>query len=117
MIAHRPAQARRERRFEIGFFIRKVVNGWLEYYKQFPPQRQPVSGLEPPPEEVVNQVSGPEGSRALAQDRSRSGGVDDGVHAQDGLGPGGGDPGPVGSTRVEFGFFVGTTTETTDEES
>ena len=114
MIAHRPAQARRERRFEIGFFIRKVVNGWLEYYKQFPPQRQPVSDLEPPPDEVVNQASALGGSHVRA--RSRRGTADDGVEPLDGAGPGGGDPGPIGSTRIEVGFFVGTTTETTGGE-
>lgn len=115
MIAHRPAQARTERRFEIGFFIRKVVNGWLAYYKQFPPQRQPVSGLEAPPEDVVNQGSASGGSHAMALARSRSGRSDEEVHAQDSPGVPSGDTGPVGSTRFEVGFFVSTTTESTGD--
>jgi len=116
MIAHRPAQARRERRFEIGFFIRKVVNGWLAYYKQFPPQRRPVGSLELPQEEAGRQASSTGGSHPVAMASSRRGTADDGVQPLDGPGPGGGDPGPIGSTRVEVGFFVGTTTETTGDE-
>lgn len=115
-----PRTHRRERRFELGFFVRKVVNGWVVFYKQFPPEkRYPVfeqlSGL------ARKEADAPDGGerRMLAMSSRGSGSTDSGdrtVTPQDSLGPGGGDPGPVGSTRVEAGLFASTTVESTDDD-
>lgn len=45
--APRRGRRGREKRFEIGFFLRKVVNGWLEYYKLFPPNASRETEAQP----------------------------------------------------------------------
>lgn len=121
-IETRPRTHRRTKRFEIGFFIRKVVNGWVVFYKQFPPEdRARVHAQEKglvPREPQEDQA--PEYGQPVMMAMSSQGSVstDPGgtVTPQDSLGPGGGDPGPVGSTRVEVGFFASTTVESTDDD-
>jgi hypothetical protein len=89
------------------------------YYKQFPSelpsisrqeQREDASETETPPRGVANAAAESSGS-------SRRGAGEGGVDAQDGTGKGAGDGGPVGGSRVEIGFFVSSTTESTESDS
>jgi hypothetical protein len=117
MTAHRPAKVRRERRFEIGFFVRKIVNGWVTFYKQFPPDRRAeVLSILRGQASEENALAPQLGKQLVARSHSDSGDVSSGdVTAHSGPGMGSGDPGPVGGTRVEVGFFAAVTT-TTDED-
>lgn len=99
-----PATRRTVRRWEFGVFIRKIVNGWLVYYKKFPPG----SGSDASEPQV----------RRLALESSQSGGggdLDGSVTTYSTAGKGSGDSGPVGETRVEAGFFLSSTTDTSTE--
>ena len=98
-----PSPKRTTRRWEIGFFVRKIVNGWLAYYKQFPSARNP-SGPSP---EL------PPGHDESGQAESLSVGV---VRPLSGHGMTGDDGGPVGQTRYEAGFFVQATTGTSESQ-
>lgn len=117
MTAHRPATAKRERRFEFGFFIRKIVNGWVAFYRQFPPEQRAsvftqVHG-RPAREDRSSEQTKP-GATALMH--SRTGETSDGeVLPLAGTGPVGGDPGPVGGTSYEAGFFARTLTSGSDD--
>lgn len=105
--SRRPATRKKVRRWEIGVFIRKIVNGWLAYYKKFPP------GSE-------SEAPGPAGALAYRSGSGSAGGDDletGGVSIQSGPGKGEGDGGPVGETRVETGVFLSSTTDTSGEPS
>jgi len=122
-IATRPKTHRRTKRFEIGFFIRKVVNGWVAFYKQFPPQHRArvhaqVMGLVP---QEPQGDDAPEygAQRMMAISAPASGDLTGGtVTTKSETGGGPGDGGPVGSTQYEIGFFATvSTTETSDGTS
>ncbi|MFP3939976.1 MAG: hypothetical protein ACLF0P_06705 [Thermoanaerobaculia bacterium] len=107
----RPATRRKVRRWEVGLFTRKIVNGWLAYYKKFPP------GSE-------SETPGPAGGIARHQ-RLSAGPAEGGggkanselsVSPQSGKSRTGGDGGPVGETSLETGAFASSTTETSDED-
>jgi hypothetical protein len=114
----RSAGRERVRRFELGVFVRKVVNGWVTFYKQFPPQdraqvhaRQQASARanNDPPEFGDNQM--------MMMAKPKTGDTTDGgVTQKSGTSPGSGDGGPVGSTRYEIGAFVSTTTTVSDDD-
>jgi hypothetical protein len=95
------------RRLEIGFFIRKIVNGRVVLEKQFPSHR---SSVTPSPESGTQGALVREAAPQSSQLEASPGG---GVTARSEHGKPGTEGGPVGGTRIEVGFFVGTTTETT----
>jgi hypothetical protein len=103
----RPVKSR-TRRFEIGFFARKILNGWIHYYRLFPPRRAASSREQParPP------AAPDQAPTALAM---MAGGdlLGDGVEQQGTPPMGNGDGGPVGGTSYEFGFMLSSTTEET----
>lgn len=117
MTEYRPARTTKERRLEIGFFIRKIVKGWLAYYKMFPPRSGHSKQSERPLDETPRNVLLAASSPARSALGAPSGDVDDRVDAQDGPGIGNGDPGPVGEARFEGGFFAEMTTHSTDGQS
>lgn len=97
----RPAPRRTERRWEIGFFIRKIVKGWLAFYKKFPQltrSGRPSSALQARSLETAEESEGTERSSPTLQPLSGHAMGDD-------------DPGPVGETSVETGFFLRSTTD------
>lgn len=103
---HHPAPRRTVRRWEFGFFIRKIVNGWLAYYKQFPP------GSRSEGQGATHRAVSAESPESGGQEPLFSGPVQPlSGHAQ-----GSGDGGPVGETSVEAGFFLSSTTDTTDDD-
>jgi len=121
--SHFPSTHRRVKRFEIGFFIRKIVNGWVTFYKQFPPEHRArvhaqVKGLVP---KEPQGDDAPEygAQRMMAISAPGTGDVaGGGVTTKSETGGGPGDGGPVGSTRYEIGFFAtSATTETSDGSS
>lgn len=116
MTVNRPATTRTVRRFEIGFFVRRIVNGWVVFYKQFPPEdRAAVHARETghTREEIQSDEPVERPIMAMAHAGHRDA-ADGGATTQGGAGIGAGDGGPVGGTRVEVGAFGSTTTETTD---
>lgn len=102
-----PATRRRVKRWELGVFIRKIVNGWLAYYKQFPPG----GGHDG----RALQVQGESSSQADASSGETSL-VSGPVQPYSGHGVGSGDSGPVGETSLESGVFLRSTTDTTNDE-
>jgi len=102
-------------RFEVGFFVRKVVDGRVVRQWQFPPAKQrPVSAAAPPPAPPASsggetdQAASDEAPqiRALALESSASTGGD---QATGGSTDSSGDG---SSTTYEVGFFVRTETVT-----
>lgn len=102
--ATRPRTRSRTKRFEIGFFVRKVVNGWLAYYKQFPPRRSASTSSEEQAPPLMARSAPLPISMPLPEGD---------VERQASPGMGTGDPGPIGGTRFEVGMFASTSTETT----
>lgn len=103
----RPVKSR-TRRFEIGFFVRKIVNGWIHYFKLFPPRRAVSSREQAPrppaaPDQAPMAVAMAAGENLLGDD----------VEQQGSPPMGNGDGGPVGGTSYEFGFMLSSTTEET----
>lgn len=119
--ATRPRTRSRTKRFEIGFFVRKVVNGWVVFYKQFPPAHRAqvfaqVRGATP--REGGASEQGQPVMKAMSHsapgDFTAGGGG--GVTTYSGTGAGTGDTGPVGSSRVDAGVYAAVVTETTTSE-
>lgn len=111
---NQPRTHRRERRFELGFFVRKIVNGWVVFFKQFPPGDR-ARVLEELKRDAAQRQARPQGEpqiMAMAHAGHRDP-VDEQAKQTDGPGIGEGDTGPVGSTRIDAGVFAGTT-ETTN---
>ena len=105
--AGRPASRRTVRRWEFGVFIRKIVNGWLAYYKQFPP------GSASEGHAVTRHASSAESAEGGDQDSFFTGPV----QPLSGHARGGDDGGPAGQASLEAGLFLRSTTDATDEES
>ncbi|HSL83676.1 MAG TPA: hypothetical protein VLF66_12950, partial [Thermoanaerobaculia bacterium] len=82
----------REKRFEVGFFFRKIVSGWLAYCKKLP---------------ASSRAEFFQALRAPAPNAPEEGGGGElqtgGIQPLSGTGKGSGDGGPVGETRVEVG--------------
>lgn len=113
----------RRRRFEVGFFVRKIVDGRLVFYKEVPsygrktfavPRRLEAGAPAP----TASLKSSEQGSQRVAMkssgdEESSLGDGDTTFEPLSGTGEGSGDGGPVGSsTRIELGLFAGTTTTT-----
>lgn len=103
---HSPPTRSRQKRFEVGIFIRKIVKGWLAYCKKLPAASRG---------HFFQALSAP------APDTSEEGTDSEfavgGIQPLSGTGKGDDDGGPVGQTSLEAGIFLSSTTETTDEES
>ncbi len=104
---------RTERRFEVGLFLRKIVNGVLEYVKG-------VKGgtATPQAKQAKTEPSGAHGAasrpRALqAGSRDATSSETPSVEEQSGHSRGS-DPGPIEDTRYEAGVFLRTVTESAD---
>lgn len=97
-LPHRPR--RRERRFEFGFFVRKIVKGRLAYYKSFPPTRREIAAPEPPPPPP-----------SAPDEEQRSDGFDGAVLRSTSHPKPDDDTGPIGETRIEAGVFFRSVTE------
>lgn len=109
--SRRPATRRKVRRWEIGVFIRKIVNGWLAYYKKFPP------GSESETPGPAGGVALRAASRESEEDSSDGSSVSGPVRPLSGHIQPDDDTGPVGETRVEAGLFVSSTTDTSAGET
>lgn len=109
------SRTRTTRRFEVGFFIRKIKNGQVVYYKRFPAYGRQAM-VAPAPEDASPEVT----TRALAASKKDPGLSSDEpvVQPTSGNTSPGGTPGPVGgaSTTTEIGFFLSSVTETEDDE-
>ena len=100
-----PSPRRTGRRWEIGFFARKVIEGRLAYLKLLKSLGYSVGGAEQPPADQSGTRGGggqqefsiPE-VRPLAHESGHTG-----------------DGGPVGKTSLEFGFFANATDEETGD--
>jgi hypothetical protein len=105
----RRTRTRTTKRFEIGFFIRRIRNGEVIFYKTFPAYKDKRED-----EQLVVQRSMMMSAPASAPG---TGDEDEEPTIQPMGGPGQPDPdlGPVGgtSTKTEIGVFAGTTTVTT----
>lgn len=115
---NQPRTHRRERRFELGFFVRKVVNGWVVFYKQFPPgERAVVHARETGHAFQEKQADASSERPMLAMANAGSEDVaGGGVTTTSGTGKGSGDAGPIGETRFEVGFYATSSTTTGDGE-
>ena len=100
-----PSPKRTTRRWEFGFFVRKIVNGWLAYYKQFPPSSRPKGSTPALPRSPLVPPGTAEGDSVF----------DGAVKPLSGHSMGNDDGGPIGQTRFEAGFFLSGTTETTGD--
>jgi hypothetical protein len=103
---HRPSLKRTTHRWEFGFFVRKVVNGWLAYYKVFPPSSRPADTAPAPHRSLHGSQEPSEGELSFPGE----------VRPLSGHSSGSTEGGPVGQTRYEAGFFLSSQSETADSE-
>lgn len=106
-VAVSPSRRRKQTRFEIGFFIRKIVDGKLEYLLRLLPGKvqRLRTGTRSTEAAETEELEQPVHARAVPV----SG---EGVTEQAGTGKDNDDGGPIHETRVELGAFAGKTTET-----
>lgn len=103
----RTTRTRTTRRFEVGFFIRKIRNGEVVFYKTFPPYDDAEAEQRPVARRAMMAPGGGGGGEEQPT-----------ITPMNGPGQGNTEGGPIGgsSTKVEVGFFAGTTTTTTTDE-
>ena len=111
--AQAPAVRRRVRRFEFGFFVRKIRFGRLAYYKELlllkKLKHEKGADSPPPPPPENPQHPSPAPRMMMAHEAP-----DPTMEEQTGTSIDTGDPGPIGGTRYEAGFFAGTTSTSPD---
>lgn len=130
-VTRHPERRRTEKRFEIGFFVRKRVRGRIAFYRQVALSRtrrpgEPVAAPAPPPPPPGDPEAGAEGGaqrRVFAAHSSHAPGPDSGGGGADEptVSPYGVLPddegGPIEQgTSYEIGAFASTTTETTADD-
>lgn len=105
----RTTRTRTTRRFEVGFFIRKIRNGEVVFYKTIPSYDDAEAGQRPVVRRAVMAPGGGGGAAGGGAEEQPT------ITPMNGPGQPNDDTGPVGgtSTKVEVGFFAGTTTTTT----
>lgn len=109
--SHRQGRKVKTSRFEIGFFVRKVVNGRMEYLlKRLLVGSAKGSGVSVSPRALKAAAPPPPPPQGDASLSSSDGGVvalSEPVKGND-------DAGPIQSTSIEIGAFARTVTETSD---
>lgn len=111
------SRTRTTRRIEVGFFIRKIKNGQVVYFKRFPSYgRQAV--IASPQEDAAAAPEAPNRSFAASTASSGLSGTSDEpvMRPTSGNTSPGGTPGPVGGASIEVGLFLTSVTETQDDE-
>lgn len=111
------SRTRTTRRFEFGFFIRKIKNGQVVYYKRFPSYGRQAIVAPVHEEESVSKMSTRSLSAPAASGLS-SASDEPVMQPTSGSTDPSSTPGPVGgaSATTEVGFFLTSVTETEDDE-
>jgi hypothetical protein len=130
--AYHAKTRRTEKRFEIGFFIRKRVRRAVAYYRQLAllrlrsaaPAAQPnlPAPLPAPPSEEGEETGSPTAMKAFSvrSGQGQGGGGDLGADEPDASTQGvmgEDDGGPIEGTSFEIGGFVSSTTESTTDDT